>query len=56
MTTRSNCDSTTSRAVIVAPAPVITAVASATGLDSGVPSTRFVIPYPGDVFAIYTTP
>ena len=56
ITTLSSCDSTTSSAVIVAPAPVITAVASATGLDSGVPSTRIVIPYPGDVFAIYTTP
>ena len=51
-TTRSICDSTTSKAVIVAPAPVITAVASATGFESGFPSTRIVIPYPGEVFAI----
>ena len=43
-------------AVIVAPAVVITVVASATGLESGEPSTRIVIPYPGDVDAIYTTP
>ena len=56
MTTRSRCDSTTSNAVIVAPAWVITVVASATGFDSGEPSTRIVIPYPGDVDTIYTTP
>ena len=41
---------------IVAPAPVITVVASATGFESGEPSTRIVIPYPGEVDAIYTTP
>ena len=56
MTTFSSSDSTTSSAVIVAPAPVMIVVASATGLVSGEPSTRIVIPYPGDVDAIYTTP
>ena len=56
MTTRSSKDSTTSSAVIVAPAPVITVVASATGCEAGEPSTRIVIPYPGEVDAIYTTP
>ena len=56
MTTFSGSDSTTSRAVIVAPAAAITVVASATGCDAGGPSIRIVIPYPGDVDAIYTTP
>ena len=56
ITTFSKSDSTTSNAVIVAPAPVITVVASATGCESGEPSTRMVIPYPGEVDAIYTTP
>ncbi len=56
MTTFSRRDSTTSSAVIVAPAPVITVVASATGFEAGGPSTRIVIPYPGEVDAIYTTP
>ena len=56
MTTFSRSDSTTSSAVIVAPAAVITVVASATGFESGEPSTRIVIPYPGEVDAIYTTP
>ena len=56
MTTFSSKDSTTSSAVIVAPAAVITVVARATGFISGEPSTRIVIPYPGDVDAIYTTP
>ena len=41
---------------MVAPAPVIIVVASATGCESGGPSTRIVIPYPGEVDAIYTTP
>ena len=52
ITTFSNSDSTTSRAVIVAPAPVIAAVINATGCKSGDPSTRIVIPYPGEVDAI----
>ena len=56
MTTFSISDSTTSSAVIVAPAAVIIDVAKATGCDAGNPSTRIVIPYPGDVDAIYTTP
>ena len=51
MTTLSRSDSTTSSAVIVAPAPVIVAVISATGCKSGEPSTRIVIPYPGEVDA-----
>ena len=56
MTTLSNSDSTTSSAVMVAPPPVMIVVASATGCESGGPSTRIVIPYPGEVYAIYTTP
>ena len=56
ITTFSRSDSTTSRAVIVAPALVIVVVISATGWSSGDPSTRIVIPYPGEVDAIYTTP
>ncbi|CAB4699613.1 unannotated protein [freshwater metagenome] len=55
-TTRSMSDSTTSSAVIVAPASVIAAVTRATGCAKGEPSTRIVIPYPGLVDAIYTTP
>ncbi|CAB4546001.1 unannotated protein [freshwater metagenome] len=55
-TTFSSKDSTTSRAVIAAPAFVIVVVINATGCSSGEPSTRIVIPYPGDVEAIYTTP
>ena len=52
ITTFSKSDSTTSSAVIVAPAPVIVAVISATGCSSGAPSTRIVIPYPGEVDAV----
>ena len=55
MTTLSSKDSTTSSAVIVAPAAVITVVANATGWTSGEPSTRIVIPYPGDVDAVSYT-
>ncbi len=45
-------DSTTSSAVIEAPAAVIAAVISATGCAEGGPSTRIVIAYPGLVDAI----
>ena len=44
ITTFSSKDSTTSSAVIVAPASVITVVARATGCEEGGPSTRIVIP------------
>ena len=44
MTTFSACDSTTSSALMVAPAPEIIVVASATGWEVGEPSTRIVIP------------
>ena len=44
MTTFSACDSTTSSALIVAPAPEIIVVARATGCEEGEPSTRIVIP------------
>ena len=43
MVTRSMNDSTTSSAVIDAPAAVIAAVISATGCAEGGPSTRIVI-------------
>ena len=56
ITTLSSIDSTTSSAVIVAPAPESAEVISAIGWRSGEPSTRIVIPYPGEVDAIYTTP
>ena len=47
-------DSTTSSAVIVAPASVMIEVIAETGLFAGSPSTRIVIPYPGLVDAIST--
>ena len=52
ITTLSSEDSATSRAVMVAPSREMIVVISATGWNSARPSTRMVMPYPGEVFDI----